>query len=332
MIPFVVPELPAPSGGNVFNDHVRDELGLYEIRLDGDWPSPGPAAREDLAATLASLAAGSSVLLDGLVACGSPEIIVPAASRLRLTVLVHLPLSWETGRSHAQHDRLDNCEGDTLRAAGAVITTGRAAADYLVRRHDLTAELVHVAEPGTEPAPVASGTDGRSHLLCVASITPRKGHDVLVRALAAVDAHAWQCVCVGPVDTRFLAATRARAERLGISDRIRFTGPLRGTTLAEQYAAADLFVLPSRAETFGMVFTEALSRGIPVLATDTAPAAVGAAGILTAPDDVDAFAGALSRWFTEPALREQLRGTATRNRAMLRTWHETGHRIGPLLR
>lgn len=330
-MPFVVPELPAPSGGSVYNDHLRDELGLHEIRLAGEWPSPGRAARDDLAATLASLPSGSSVLLDGLVACGVPEIIVPAANRLRVTVLVHLPLSWETGRDRTSNARLDDCERHTLRAARAVITTGRVAARFVVRHHEVPGQLVHVAEPGTEPAPVAAGTDGRSRLLCVASVTPRKGHDVLVRALAALDEHPWQCVCVGPAEPRFLAATRGRAEHLGISERIRFTGPLRGAALAEQYAAADLFVLASRAETFGMVFTEALGRGIPVLATGIAPETVGAAGILTAPGDVDAFAAALTRWFTEPALRARLRGTATQNRAMLRTWHENARRIGALL-
>lgn len=191
VLPADVDDPASPSGGNVYD--LRISGGLNRLTVAGDWPRPAGATA--LEQTLARLPDGAVVLIDGLVGCGVPEVVVPHARRLRLAVLVHLPLADETGLDPATAEVLNSKEGQVLRAASAVVATSPTAARDLRTRHGL--DHVHVVVPGTDPAPTARGTDGVHHLLCVASITPRKGHDVLVRALRKIERD-WRLTCVGP--------------------------------------------------------------------------------------------------------------------------------------
>jgi glycosyltransferase involved in cell wall biosynthesis len=116
-------------------------------------------------------------------------------------------------------------------------------------------------------------------------------------------------------------------------------GPLARTDLDSAYAGADLLVLPSRGETYGMVVTEALARGLPVVATSVGgvPEAMGAApdgrrpGLLTRPGDASALAGALRAWLTDAGLREHLRGAARARRQTLHRWTVTTRRLSEVL-
>lgn len=322
------PELP--SGGNVYDRRISRELtalgrSVREVTVGGTWPRPDPAARNALDRALGSAAPGTLVVVDGLVACGVPEIVVPHASRLRLVVLVHMPLGDETGADPS----LDALERSTLHAAWAVVTTSARTADRLVRHHGLPAERVHVVTPGTDRTPLSSGDE----LLCLASLTPHKGQDVLVEALASVADLGWACTLAGPVrrSPAFAAHVRDLVERHGLSGRVTITGPLTGQRLARTWMRAGLLVLPSRSETYGMVVTEALARGIPVLASAAAEA-LGRApdgsvpGILVPPGDAGALAKGLREWLTDPALRESLRRSARSRRDSLVTW-DTAARV-----
>jgi glycosyltransferase involved in cell wall biosynthesis len=236
---------------------------------------------------------------------------------------------------------LDGRERETLRAAGAVVATSPWTARRLVEHYGLPAERVHVVTPGVDAEPIAPGTDGASSLLCVASVTPRKGHDLLVEALAAVADLPWTCVFAGPVsrDQGHVEEIRRRIERHGLGRRVLVVGPLTGEPLANTYSAADLAVLPSRAEPYGMVVTEALARGIPVLATavDGVPETLGQApdgtvpGILVPSGDVDALTTALRRWFGESGVRDRLRASARLRRDALEPWSETSRRMADVL-
>jgi glycosyltransferase involved in cell wall biosynthesis len=192
-----------------------------------------------------------------------------------------------------------------------------------------------------DAAPLASGTDGASQLLCVAAVTPRKGQDVLVEALATLTELSWSCVCVGSLDRApgYVDQLRRLTGRYELDSRIRFVGPLTGDDLAASYAAADLLILPSHAETYGMVVTEALSRGIPVLATAVGgvPEALGHApdgslpGMLVPAGDPIALAGALRRWLGEPDTRHRIRSAARDRRATLHGWEVTTQAMAGVL-
>jgi glycosyltransferase involved in cell wall biosynthesis len=316
VLPADVDDPQRPSGGNAYDRRVLARLaGVREMVARGTWPHPAPPDRASLTAALAALPDRAVVLLDGLVACGVPEVVVPEAGRLRLVVLVHLPLADESGADPALADR----ERRVLRAAAAVVATSAWSAARLVALHGL--RDVPVVTPGADPAPPAPGADGAS-LLCVGSVTPTKGQDLLVAALARVATRSWHCRLVGPLGRApgHVAHVRQELDRHGLADRVRLDGPLTGAALDRAYAAADLLVLPSRAEAFGMVVLEALARGIPVLATDvggvrealgTTPS--GDVPGLVVPPDARDLARGLGDWLDDPALRARL-GCAARER------------------
>nr|WP_211261176.1 glycosyltransferase family 4 protein [Pseudonocardia acaciae] len=346
VLPGDVDDAAVASGGNAYDRRVCEGLRalgrpVREVGVAGDWPRPSARARAELARALARPPDGAMVLVDGLVACGVPEVIAPAARRLRLAVLVHLPLADETGLAPADAADLDARERETLRAAGVVVATSGWAAGRLVEHHGLAPDRVHVVSPGADPAPLAPGTDGASGLLCVASVTERKGHDVLVDALADVADLPWTCTCVGPLarDPDYATRLWQLVQRHGLDGRVTLAGPLAGRRLDDAYAAADLLVLPSRAETYGMVVTEALARGIPVLASAVGgvPDALGHApdgalpGILVPPADPAALADALRHWLVTQEKRRCLREAARGRRGTLAGWTETSRRMAAVL-
>ncbi|MFD9316520.1 glycosyltransferase family 4 protein [Streptomyces sp. NPDC060053] len=346
VMPGGVDDLANPSGGNAYDRRLCLDLPgfgwrVHKHQVAGSWPRPDAAARAELARTLREFPDGTVVLLDGLVACGVPEIIAPEAERLRLAVLVHLPLGDERGLAPEVAAELDAKERAVLRAVPAVIATSDWAVRRLVSHHGLAPDRVHVAAPGADIAPLASGTDGVSRLLCVAAVTPRKGQHRLVEALAAARDLPWSCVCVGGLgqDPEYVTHLRGLIAEYGLQDRLELAGPKSGAELDAAYASADLMVLTSYAETYGMAVTEALARGIPVLATDVGglPEAVGRApdggvpGILVPPEDPAALAVELRGWFGEADVRRRLKAAARGRRAALNGWATTAQSLAGVL-
>ncbi|MEU5726481.1 glycosyltransferase family 4 protein [Micromonospora sp. NPDC047738] len=333
VLPGDIDDPATPSGGNAYDRracHGLTALGwaVREHPVPGGWPRPGPGERAALAGVLAGLPDGALVLLDGLVASVAPEVLAPHAMRLRLVVLVHLPLE-------------DEAEAWTLALAAGVVTTSEWTRRRLLDRYALPAGRVWSAPPGVDPAPVAPGSPAGGRLLCVAAVTPVKGHDVLAAALATLTDLPWTCDCVGALtrDPGFVDRLRRQLTDTGLADRVRLPGPCTGAALDAAYAAADLLVLPSRQETYGMAVTEALARGVPVLgsATGGLPEALGHApdgarpGLLVPPDDPAALAAALRGWLTGPDLRTRLRGAARRRRDTLTGWTVTADRLATAL-
>lgn len=346
VLPGDVDDPRAPSGGNTYDRRLCQELAragwsVRTMAVPGAWPRAAAPDREAFARDLAGVPDRAVVLLDGLVACAAPDIVCPEARRLDLALLVHLPLGDETGLPPEVAAELDAGERQVLRAATAVVATSGWAAGRLVDHHALPPHRVHVAAPGVDPAPLAAGTDGASELLCVAAVTPRKGQDLLLEALAGLAGRPWRCVCAGPLDRARAHLDRVRrlARDRDLDDRVRLVGPRTGADLAAAYDRADLVVLPSRAETYGMVVTEALARGVPVVATEVGgvPEALGHApggarpGMLVPPADPGALGRALRRWLDEPATRCRLRQAARARRTSLPGWPATARTVSAVL-
>ena len=132
-------------------------------------------------------------------------------------------------------------------------------------------------------------------------------------------------------DPAFVEVLRRRVLESGMANRVSFPGPLTGADLARSYRAADLLVLASRAETYGMVVTEALAHGLPVVATEVGgvPEALGHGadsvrpGLLVPPGDPAALGAALRGWLGDAELRRRLRRAAGERRASLSGWSTT---------
>ncbi|MEJ8281919.1 glycosyltransferase family 4 protein [Pseudonocardia spirodelae] len=324
----------SPSGGDHYDRRVRDALDrtVVETPVAGAWPDPDGADRDRFDAALARVPAGAPVLLDGLVACAAPDVLARHAGRLHLVVLVHLPLGDELGPGPGLAADRTARERAALHHAATVVTTSVWTARRVVAVHGLPAYRVHVARPGADPAAVTTPVPAGTRLLAVGALTPTKGHDLLVDALAAVADLGWTLHLTGPADRDpgHAALVRARVGRHGLGDRVTLTGPLTGPDLDAAYAAADLLVLPSRAETYGMVATEALARAVPVLAHDVGGVAeaVDGGGLLVAPGGL---AAALRAWLTDPALRADLRAAARARRARLDGWTVTARTLAAVL-
>jgi glycosyltransferase involved in cell wall biosynthesis len=309
---------------------------VRERAVAGFWDRPGAAAFAALEEALREIPDDAVVLLDGLIASTAPEVLVPAAGRLRLVVLLHMPLG-----DRPREDGARRREGAVLTAATATAATSAWARRRLTQLYGLPAGRVAVAEPGVEPAAPAPGTGAGEALLCVGAVSFEKGHDVLLEALESISAFPWHCTCAGRLDRdpAFVEGLRRRALDGGLGERVSFPGPLVEAELDRAYAAADLLVVASRAETYGMVVTEALARGLPVVAAEVGgtPEALGegadgtAPGLLVAPGDPVALGDALGGWLGDAELRARWRRAAGERREALPRWSATAAAVAAVL-
>jgi glycosyltransferase involved in cell wall biosynthesis len=312
-------------------------VGVRE--LDGSFPFPTPGARDEAARVLASMANGATVLFDGLAFGALADEAEREAVRLRFVALVHHPLAAETGISPADAAALEASERRALAAARRVVVTSQGTAAALAR-YGVGRDRLDVVEPGTDRTPPARGSAGGPvHMLCVAALVPRKGHDLLFHALAAIPQRHWRLTCVGSLDRHpeMAGHLRALTRSLGLERQIEFAGEADASTLPPHYESADLFVLPTLHEGYGMVVAEALAHGLPVISTSTGAIAelVGdEAGIIVPPGDGEAFSRALSLVLDgadAPALRERLARGARRVRETLPTWDDAASRMDEVL-
>lgn len=327
---FLIPgDLQAGTGGYHYDRRIIAGLRTLGWRvavheLDASFPYPSAAALDHACAVLASLPDGALVLIDGLALGAMPAVAQLHCVRLALVALIHLPLAAEIGLARDVARRLAHSERRALLAVRHVVVTSRAQMALLSDR--IASSRLSVIEPGTDEAPLAHGsTDGVVRMLCVATVNPGKGHDVLIDALAPLASQPWHLTCVGSLtrspDT--VERLQARLQSMGLVERVTLTGEVNSEAVSQYYLDADLFVLPTRYESYGMAVAEALSHGLPVISTRTGaiPLLVGEkAGLLVRPNDVDALHAALARALVEPALRASMRGGAVAVRGTLPRW------------
>jgi glycosyltransferase involved in cell wall biosynthesis len=197
-------------------------------------------------------------------------------------------------------------------------------AGYAVPQARLT-----VAPPGTDPAPlVARDRAAVPKLLSVGTLVPRKGHDLLIAALSTLQDLPWRLDIVGDPerDPSTTTALRRMIAEAGLGNRIALVGAVPPIELQQRYIAADLFVLASRYEGYGMVYAEAIAHGLPVIGTTAGaiPEAVPeGAALLVPPEDVPALADALRRLLSDPTARERLARAARQAASRLPRWQDS---------
>jgi glycosyltransferase involved in cell wall biosynthesis len=321
------------SGGTRYDIRVIDEMQRmgWDIALHqvaGRFPVADRVAAAGAAALLADIPDGDTVAFDGLALPAFDGALDRHAARLVPLAIVHHPTADETGLTESESARLFEIETRLFASLRRIVVPSPA----MVRRlaaFGVAAGRIAVAEPGIDPVPRAAGSDGGAvALLCVATLTPRKGHVALLEALSDCMDLDWTLVCAGPTDSDppTTAAVEDAIRRFGMTDRVRLVGTQVGPDLDALYDAADVFVLASRYEGYGMVFAEAIARGLPVVASgdgavrDTVPEA---AGVVVPVGDRSTLASALRRMIADTGFRRgKADGAWAAGRALPR-WSDT---------
>jgi glycosyltransferase involved in cell wall biosynthesis len=341
-VQFAIPgDIGTPTGGYVYDRQVMaflPNLGvdISHLPLPGGFPAPSGAELAETARLLAAVPADCVLLIDGLAMGALPEACLsPVAAPI--VAMLHHPLGLETGLDQETSRRMLDSERAALKYARHIIVTSQTTADTLRELSFAPPPPVTVAEPGTEAAPRARGSAGRAEILSVGAVVPRKGHDLLVEALAALTHLDWRCAIVGSPDrdSAFVSRLAQQIAEAGLGERIRFSGPLSPVEMQDHYAGADIFALPSRYEGYGMAFAEALARGLPIIAAKAGavPSTVPAsAGILVPPDDVAALREALAALITDSRLRQKLSDAAWAHAQTLPRWADTARIVADILK
>ncbi len=343
---FAIPgDITLPTGGYTYDREVLARFSaagieVMHLALPGGYPDPSPL---DLARTAEQIAAtppGAVLLIDGLAYGAMPATLIERFER-PIVALVHHPLCMEAGLAPLRVKALRGLETAALAHARRVVATSPMTARTLVADFGVPAERITVAEPGTDPAPRARGSAGGGvALLAVGSIVPRKGYDVLVRALeldAAANRADWQLSIVGALDRSpaTVEALRDEIGRAGLGGRIEIAGPKSRADLDALYDRADVFVLASHYEGYGMVLAEALARGLPIVTTTGGAAAEtvpDSAALKVPPGDVAALQRALRRIMDDAALRRDLAEAAWAAGQSLPRWSDTAATIANVIK
>lgn len=327
------------TGGYIYDAHMVDALrkrglSINVVGLAGHFPDADDEAAQALTDTLSALQDHARVIIDGLAMGALPEVVADHAERLDITALLHHPLGDEQGLSDTDQQRFHRSELCGLAHVNRVIVTSR----FTERRVKALAEQyalpfsapITVVEPGVERASISPAAQPNEpiRLLCVATLTPRKGQDILVHALANVERNHWRCDCFGGArDAAFTDHVQTLIDNHQLGDWVTLHGECDAATLEAAYQNAHALVLPSWYEGYGMVVTEALAHGLPVITTtggalrDTLPTG---AGISVAPGDVQALSSALAAFCHDETLRTELRAGAAAARDRLGDWQAAG--------
>jgi glycosyltransferase involved in cell wall biosynthesis len=298
------------------------------VELDGRLPDPDQAAIYAARTAWSALPEDAPRLIDGLA--------LPAFNGLplhRVTALVHHPVSLETGLAGDAAQRLHAIEAAIFREVPRLVTTSEQTAERLVSGYGTPADRIRVVIPGIDALPRSPGSGGPGcHILSVGALVPRKGHDVLLRALGRLFDLDWTLTIAGAPDRDpvHAAGLRARAEDLAIATRVSFAEDADEAL----WAGADLFALTSYFEGFGVAIAEAMRRGLTVAVTNvgTVPTLVGPeAGVVCAPGDVEQLSKAIRRLVFDCRLRQDMAEAAWQIGQSLPSWNEQAARLAALL-
>lgn len=304
------------------------------IALGEGFPFPSDQVKVSAEALLSRLPDNGLVMIDGLAFGVLDDWAKKEAERLRIIALVHHPLALESGLSAAHQDMLHASEQLALSFVRHVVVTSPGTAREVVANFGVNDAELTIALPGTDRAPISSCDGDPAHIVSIGTLIPRKAHHILIDALKLIEDLGWTATIVGSkaLDPDTATALDAQVTRLGLENRVSLAGSQDDTRAI--LAKADVFALASRYEGYGMVFAEALSQGLPIVACragaipDVVPED---AGFLVEVDNVEAFATALRKVLEDKSRHKQMALAARAAGEKLPGWGETAKTVSAML-
>ena len=333
-------DLSTPTGGYIYDRQILKELTRsgWHVQLLGlgdGFPFPSESTVASARQRLLDLPAGIPIVMDGLALGVLPQVVAEISVRNPVVAMIHHPLAYEAGLSFEQADTLKVSETEALSHVAFVIANSQSTARDLTQSFNVNPDSIEIVLPGTVRAPLAQGsgvcagaTPAPLRLLAVGSIIPRKGFDILMAALHPLTELAWTLSIAGDATRDAVAPLQLYKDiaRFGFENRVYVLGAVDDTQLEILYQQADIFVLASLFEGYGMAYAEALARGLPVIGTtggaipDTVPLG---AGLLVPPGDVQSLTTALKTLIEDAECRARLSQGARQAAASQPTWEDS---------
>src|SRR6056297_3999379 len=344
---FAVPgDLSSPTGGYRYDSRLLAALrdtgrDVAHIRLPDGFPHPSDAQMAEACDLLAQVSADRVLIVDGLAFGALPT---DALTRIDapIVALVHHPLAHESGLPTPEAERLRALETANLARSAHILVPSPHIKDVLLADYAIDAHHITVIRPGRPdlspqglPTPVPPDPHAPPLILSVGLLHPRKGHDILIDALAQITDLPWRAVIVGAPWAPGHAETLTRQiNGADLAGRVHLAGRIDRASLDRHYHEAYVFALATRYEGYGIVFDEALIHGLPIVSTtaDAVPGTVPQdAGTLVAPEDASAFATALRHLLRDKTRHAAQSAAARQAAAALPGWPDAAGHVGAIL-
>ena len=312
------------------------DVAAHHLQLPGSFPFPNEEDLQTSSQVFSQVHPDTALMIDGL-AYGALSRSAVDAIEQRIIALVHHPLALESGLSEEQQRKLRASETYALSKASRIITTSSVTAQLLQEQYEVAASLVTVAKPGSPRSARAVGGGGVVQLLAVGAVIPRKDYLGLIEALQLVEHADWQLKIVGATDhdRGYTQKVREAILSSGLRSQIELAGEVSTPELNSSYASADIFVMSSRYEGYGMVLTEALARGLPIVCTNAGAIAetVGDDAAIKVPaGDPSAFASSLQQLLTDPDERQRRADAAWLAAKLLPSWDGCARKVADVVK
>lgn len=341
---FVIPgDINLPTGGYRYDKVIinawRDSgIDVKLVSLEGYYPFPDEKDKAMALEAIENFPRANVAVVDGLLGGTSPDFIRALSGIMPVTALIHHPLCLENGLDEKTAKTLKASEQKGLEFVSQIITTSPSTTKIVSELFSFDSTKIHTVLPGVKRTRICAGSDNQTlQLLCIGSVIERKGHKYLLKALSSLKDLNWHLNCYG--STEFDLALYDRINNMirteNLSDKVTFHGAVSDETLEAAYESSDIFVLPSLFEGYGMVYAEAIVRGLPVIATtagaipDTVPETCG---ILVEPKNIEMLSQALENLICDTDLRNSYRQGAIDAESDFPTWQGSARQFAKLLK
>jgi glycosyltransferase involved in cell wall biosynthesis len=337
---FAIPgDMRQKTGGYIYEYELLMALraqarAVEHVELAAGFPDPSPAQTTHAIEAMCAIGADVPLIIDGLV-FGSIETAGLAKVRAPIVAMIHHPLGLETGLSDERSRALLEREAANLQLAAHVLVPSLHTARILSNAFSVPRQKITIVSPGFRPSDPVHTPSDPPLILSVGLLAERKGHDVLVAALARLTHLAWRAEIIGNThDPQVEARLRQQISDLGLTSRVSLAGLVSDEAVVDKYRSASIFALATRYEGYGIVLGEAQIHGLPIVTCrvgavpDTVPEG---SGFLVPVDDIQAFAEGLKILLTEPSVRNRMAAQSARGGRRLLGWDNAASQVDTVL-